>query len=302
MMTIQVPGKVMLSGEYAVLRGGAAVMMPVPRFLHACETELKTENLSPMVTAALNFPIPEISAFEKNLPLINMTIDDYGFFGCAPDGRRTKLGLGLSAAEAVAAIALRLERAGFGWKENQQMVFRYALQVHDKVQRGLGSGADVAACAYGCPLIFSRQRGEPKIEMIPAAKAARAIRMRLLWTGQAADTRRSLATFYAWLENADKNHLSLIDKLIDISHKLARLWLRAEASALFPLLDEFESVLQRIGQAAGLTLELPIHQYYARRAQDLGGRAKPTGAGGGDMILLLGDFPIDAPPEHLIEL
>jgi mevalonate kinase len=37
---------------------------------------------------------------------------------------------------------------------------------------------------------------------------------------------------------------------------------------------------------------LPVHARYEEWARRHGGRAKPTGAGGGDMILLVGELPL----------
>ena len=96
MKTIHIPGKVMLSGEYAVLYGGTAVLMPVPRYLKLSDSKASDQNdYSPMVRAALDYPILELKDYENKYGKPSVIIDSSEFFGADNEGRRIKLGLGL---------------------------------------------------------------------------------------------------------------------------------------------------------------------------------------------------------------
>ncbi|NIR65794.1 MAG: hypothetical protein GWN61_16235, partial [candidate division Zixibacteria bacterium] len=71
---------------------------------------------------------------------------------------------------------------------------------------------------------------------------------------------------------------------------------------LFEKIDEFDSRLRKISEAANLSLFLPIHDEFKAWARNNGGRSKPTGAGGGDMILMIGDLPTSHLKRTLIPL
>ena len=58
MTSVRIPGKVMLSGEYAVLYGGTAAMAPVPRFLQA-DAATNTNTLT--MSRAMASPIPGLT-------------------------------------------------------------------------------------------------------------------------------------------------------------------------------------------------------------------------------------------------
>ena len=51
--------------------------------------------------------------------------------------------------------------------------------------------------------------------------------------------------------------------------------------------------MQQIAEIAKMPYKLPIHHEVEEWARSNGGFAKPTGAGGGDMIMLVGDLPYD---------
>jgi mevalonate kinase len=60
MTNVNIPGKVMLSGEYAVLYGGTSVLVPVPRYMKFEESEFPPENpYTKVVQEALKISIDE---------------------------------------------------------------------------------------------------------------------------------------------------------------------------------------------------------------------------------------------------
>jgi phosphomevalonate kinase len=296
MKTIQIPGKVMLSGEYAVLYGGTAVMAPVPRYLNLTVSEDDNQGAcSPIIEEALKYPIPELADYESANGKPTVAIDSSEFFDADAEGKIIKLGLGLSSAEAVGMIALRFERAGFEWIKNRRLIWEYADNVHRHVQRGLGSGADVAACAFGEPIKFCRKGDKAHVEPITMDQKYHKIPLRLIWTGMAADTRHMITRFADWLGRGGMAAENLLEKLIKSSHKLADSWFAEPADILFENLDIYTSIMTEIAGQADIQYSLPIHNEIALWAKHHGGRAKPTGAGGGDMILLVGDLPDQMP-------
>lgn len=290
---VRIPGKVMLSGEYAVLLGGAAFMMPVTRYIEVDEIDIVPEKpYSPVVQKALKYPIPEVAKYENKHGRSHIKINPGGFLTTTADGYPVKLGLGLSAAEAVAIVALRFERAGKPWQQHRQRIFKYALEIHREVQKGLGSGADIAACAFGAPLIYQLKKNKPVVEIVDSARNDSCPPMALIWTGKPANTREMVEKFMSWAGENKPDTKRLLANLIKASDTLARSWLTAAPVNLYNAIDVFGLAMQDCANAAGINYRLKIHEEMESWARKNGGRAKPTGAGGGDMILLVGDLPL----------
>jgi mevalonate kinase len=246
---------------------------------------------SPVIRAALDFPLEETEQFEQEHCLPGVSIDHSEFFSKDADGNLVKLGLGSSAAEAVGIIALRLERAGLGWSENRETIATYADKVHRNVQRGIGSGADIAACAYREPVSFKRDQDSCTIR--PIQKPEHNIPLHLVWTGQPADTRRLVRNFDTWLSLGEPAATDLLSNLVESSHEIADVWFQSPIDVLFACLHQFCLALRECMDAANIPHRLPIHDKLESWAKKHGGRAKPTGAGGGDMVLLVGDLPVN---------
>ncbi|MCK4656823.1 MAG: hypothetical protein KAT85_07305, partial [candidate division Zixibacteria bacterium] len=223
MRTVRIPGKVMLSGEYAVLHGGTAVLVPVPRYLTITEAQsTDPDQQSPVIRAALDFPLKETEEFEREHCLPGVLINHSEFFSKDASGNLVKLGLGSSAAEAVGIIALRLERAGLGWSENRETIATYADKVHRRVQGGIGSGADIAVCAYREPVSFKRDLDTCTTTSIHKPKYN--IPLHLAWTGQPADTRRLVRDFDTWLSHVESGADDPLSNLVESSREIADVW------------------------------------------------------------------------------
>jgi mevalonate kinase len=299
-LTLKMSGQVMLSGEYAVLHGGTAIMMPVPRFLKISEIDMVPDKpYSPVIKLALRHFIPEIADYEKKYGRSHVVVDSSDFFTINSAGFPLKLGLGLSAAEAVGIIAFRFEKAGRPWQDNKKAVFKHALDIHQHAQQFLGTGAGVACCAYGRPLRYRLKKNKPLYKTIERENILYSIPLVLVWTGQQSNTRELIGQFSAWANQDDEKTRKLLTELIMASDKLAESWFVSPNVELFKIIDEYTSILDECTQKAKLSYRLPVHVEQENWARKCGGRAKPIGSGGGDMILLMGDLPIEQ-IEHLV--
>lgn len=292
--SVRIPGKVMLTGEYAVLLGGTAVLGPVPRYVEVIEIKVKPVVPNPpAVVAALSVSMREIMDFEEGYGLPHLMVDRTGMMHRDESGRPRKLGLGSSAAEAVGVIALRLERADMPWRDRREDVIRYALEAHRSVQGGLGSGADVVACAMERPVLVKRVEGKVHYERLTESTEEGRLPMALVWTGRTANTRDFIHRFNAWREKATEEDRKVLGELLVLSRQLGETWFRGLREEIFLLMDRYTFLMDRIADAADIPYRLPIHRKLERWARKYGGHSKPTGAGGGDMALLVGELPLE---------
>jgi len=152
------PGKLILTGEYAVLDGAPALVIAVDRRVTA-RREPGTVS-SPFLLAVARELAQRYGADSKGaLAALEIAVDSTAFY--AGSDCTQKLGLGSSAAVTVAAAALALTAHHGTLEGHRDEVLAIALAAHANAQgaKGVrGSGADVAAAVYGGAIAFTMPR------------------------------------------------------------------------------------------------------------------------------------------------
>jgi phosphomevalonate kinase len=277
-MKIRAPGKIVLSGAYAVLEGAPAIASAVDRFVVADGSKV-TPSPTPEVRAAFDgAPAPEVDAS--------------ALFGGASGDK--KLGLGASAAILVASLAAKvaLERGPLDDLELASALFPSALRAHAEAQGG-GSGVDVAASAFGGTIAFRRGAEHP--EALAVSLPAELV-VEVWWSGRPASTSELIGRVRALRERARARYVRLIDAQAAAALDAEVALGRADGAAFVRALDAQRQALDALGTAAGA----PIVDEAARALGDAaaalgGGAALPAGAGGGDVLVYAGFGP--SPPE-----
>jgi phosphomevalonate kinase len=287
------PGKIVVSGEYAVLVGAPALVAAIDR---RAICTIQDTNSAGWAFATHGFAPDTIIGRDALLqgPLLPRTdpahlcqhalrqIDSVGVVvGSLPqnlrididsrsgfDGAR-KLGIGTSAAVCAALCGALLARGG-----STLATFPVALAAHRSAQGGSGSGIDVAASCTG---------GLVRYEMDAAPRLARAafpagIAYAVIWTGDSADTREHLNRFDVWRNGAIPLELAA---LIDASRRIAgAVW---DASEFMRQLRAYSAALRALDDAARLGIYSTAHRRLSDLGNDTGVVYKPCGAGGGDL-------------------
>jgi phosphomevalonate kinase len=145
------PGKLILTGAYAVLEGAPAIVVAVNRY----------------AIADTNAPDKvDVSALQ--------------------DEKGTKLGLGSSSASVVASLAARALQFGDDPRDDnaRARLFRAAREVHARSQSG-GSGADVAAAVHGGALRYALG---PQGASVRGVDLPTGLVWRAFWSGTSART------------------------------------------------------------------------------------------------------------------
>jgi phosphomevalonate kinase len=269
---VAAPGKVLLTGAYAVLEGAPALVVAVDR--HAIADTSREERASMEVREALG---------RDYGPSVDVSkLHDGG----------SKLGLGSSAAALVATLgAIRVERGDdLSSASVRDELFVEARAAHERAQRG-GSGVDVAASVYGGVLRYVRG-GSPHGVSLPPG-----IVWSVFWSGVSARTSDLRARVDALRVRDERSWRARLDSLSAASHAAARACDDASADAFLSAARAFSEALAALGGAADAPIVPPSFATLGALADAEGATFFPSGAGGGDVGVFLGRHP---PSERFI--
>jgi len=292
------PGKLFVLGEYAVLDGCPAVVAAIDRHVEVavqrgpCGTRVR---VSAPVCATADFPTSHPPAIEGPLRFVIAAFaaalshcPEIGQHGWslkiastinAPDG--TKIGLGSSAAVTTATVAALLAAAR---KEvGRDDVFAVAVGAHQVAQKGVGSGADVAASVYGGLVLF-QPRGRSLPAVTPLALPSHT-KLLVAWSGESAPT-PDLVKHYLAARNgtAAARAAFLYASRTYVDSFVTAL---AQGRLSHAAIDGNGVALARLGERLRLPVVTPRLARLVAIARSHGAAAKTSGAGSGDCGIAL---------------
>ncbi len=269
-MIARAPGKLMLSGAYAVLQGAPTLVSAVDRYAHAN-------------AATRGAPLSaEARAFygRESAPLVDV--------GEMYTGGQ-KLGLGSSAAALVASLAA--DRAVRGEDVESRAVrdelFADARRAHHTAQSG-GSGADVAASVNGGTVRYRIDPDEAgkTVELAPVSMPA-ALTIVPFWTGSSARTSDLVGRVMALVTSDRGAHRDLMVPLSEVAEEAARTFSAGDARGFVLASRAAHRGLVALGTAADTPIVPGSVDELARLAERDGAAFVVSGAGGGDIALHL---------------
>ena len=273
-MTASAPGKLIVTGEYAVLDGAPALVVAVDRRVTARFQPAIAKGSSPFLLAVAREIETRFGA-DAAARALSIVVDSSSFY----DGDH-KLGLGSSAAVTVAAAALALGAVTGAATRSEVMSIAYA--AHAAAQAQVGSGADIASAVHGGTIVFSRspdvsvtKRTWPhSVRIIPFFTGASASTTALVGRVSAARTANPVAVNAALAAIADASRAAC--KAIAAPADLAQ-------TALIAAVSLAGAAIDRLALATGVDLVPPCVSAARAQMVRFGGAAKTTGAGGGDI-------------------
>jgi phosphomevalonate kinase len=201
----------------------------------------------------------------------------------------SKLGLGSSSATTVARLAL--EVAGRGqdisdWQVRER-IFRHARESHAAEQSG-GSGVDIAACTFGGALKYTMAGGSTAVKLPPA------IVLKAFWSGTSARTSDLRANVSALRARDATRYAAIMGALAAAARSGATAVEASDPAALVAAANATMEGLTALGSAAGAPI---VPESFARvgdHAREERAAFLPSGAGGGDIGLFVGERPPSA--------
>jgi phosphomevalonate kinase len=296
--TASAPGKVILSGEYAVLAGAPAVCMAIDRRAHvtiaASDSEhhvvsrVGTNNKScrfrssdgviEWIDDGGDFALLE-SAWEtlgfEPTSNVSLRLDTCEFSDIATGN---KTGIGSSAALTVALTAALGELSSGEQNSNAPEPAIAAFDAHQKFQGGRGSGVDIATSVAGGLIEYVMNGRETRQLTWPEDLACA-----LIWTGAPASTMQKLDRL------ARSNPRPSRAALVYSARRLGKAWRKGRADNILNEYHDYINVLREFSVDHDIGIFDAGHAELVLAARAAGLVYKPCGAGGGDVGIVLAD-------------
>ncbi len=321
-MTIRVPGKLMIAGEFAVLEAYQKLAVTaVNRFVYATIERSERNSLTlhdfNLEKLKWEYEAGEIKIHSNDervqfvcdaMTVVYTYLEENEIhpdsFQLAirselDDRSGIKYGLGSSAAVVTSVIAAVLNKF-LGEKPAPELVFKLAAISHVKTQ-GNGSGADVAASSYGGLLQYASFQAEwlldaymnrnsitDLVERNWTYYGAKSIQMPkniyfcVGWTGKPASTSKLVDRIL----QLKSDQPEAFERFLAASKLAVDHFLQGMEEANVELLlkgvKQNREALANVGRDADTLIETPLLGTLCDLAESLGGAGKPSGAGGGD--------------------
>ncbi len=296
------PGKMMWLGEYAVLDGAPAVVAAVDRGARATFAADRGDGLwlDPLGAApvmrlhdgagvALPDGVPpggELAAAVVNA-LVDAGVPLPGAVGTLRVDTSelradAKLGLGSSAAACVALVRALAPGA------RDEVVAGAAHAAHHAFQGKVGSGADVIAAVFGGVSIV-RDGVRERAVLVPRSLSWAAIAC-----DEAADTRAMVRALGSWRERDGDRAGLLLGALAHAAARGADALAEGNVRGWLSSVEHFGMAERRITEASGVPIVSPSVARAMDAAHAAGWVAKPSGAGGGDVVIAFAERGDDA--------
>ena len=293
-MKLSAPGKLFLTGEYAVLWGAPATLAAVEPRLNATLDARADDQIELRIPGGTSRGVKSKSGIDWSGPVepsrfarraVELAKPERGFTlhisagESGPKGQ--KLGLGTSASATAIAVAAALGDA------SPERVFPLAAQAHWEVQGKRGSNGDVAAACFGGLIRYERwpveqpERPKPMVTSLDASGFVLA----LVFSGRSAKTPSMVAAVEAALKPDER--IVLAKQSADITATFVGSLGQNPARAI-EALNAAGDWLGELGKRAGVGVVTPTLAAIQKIGRAHGLAAKVSGAGGGDGALLAG--------------
>lgn len=236
-----------------------------------------------------------------------------------PNGQKTKVGFGSSAAicTAICAAILKFNGLDLGTKENKDLVYKLSATAHYLAQGKVGSAFDIAAATYGGAIIYKRfdpnwliaemNSGKGIAEIMDAEwpefyaeklHLPKAFIMSVGFVGYSASTKELILKLNSFKTGQKEHYWEIVNSIKGITSNLIEAIKNRDEGKILELIKENRRQLKELSDGSQNNLETRELCLLADIADKNGGAGKFSGAGGGDCGIAIS---FDADIAHKIE-
>lgn len=322
LITEKAPGKLYIAGEYAVVENGyPAILVALDQFV-TCSIEESAAEVGKIISrqyhnnalqwhrlgeqmvvdnrdnpfsyilSAIKVTEEYARSFARELRIFDLHIDSQ-----LDSDSGKKYGLGSSAAVTVATVKALCRF--YNLPVTKDEIFKLAAIAHFEVQ-GNGSLGDVAASVYGGWIAYhsfdrqwlAQQRKYLDLKTlvdlpwpdlkIESLKAPSNLQLLIGWTGKPASTSQLVDKISLFKARQQKEYRQFLE---DSKHCIQRMvdgFHNADLESIKNEIRYNRELLKQLGTNSGVHIETPVLNKLCEIAEDFGGAAKTSGAGGGD--------------------
>jgi mevalonate kinase len=305
-----------LIGEYSVLEGGTSIVMAINRYCRITFKPSKNRDFilnSPILNISdLRFRIKKNKTIEfkielsenlkeklifftrtfelfltevntvNRLPEFEITIDTGQFF---VNKAKSKLGLGSSAALSTGLVhgLLFVVKSLYKTAVPPAELFNLAQKIHYLSQDKKGSGIDIAASCYGGVISFQKQNSTT----IKKLTLPEELIILPVWSGVSESTRDLVDKVTKFKMKRHDEYETIMVNLKRFSAEADNLLEKKDVPGFLTSCGKFFENLKKLGIESETNIVSSLHQEIANIAHAEGAVYKPSGAGGGDIGLIM---------------
>ena len=307
---VSIPGKIVISGEYAVLDGALAILATLNQRANI-KIQKSDKNHNIYSTSALEGVFPFATdddanvlwleadpgeygsllqyAFKVLKPMLkeklSIIVDSSEFFQTTKDGTAIKLGIGSSA-----AVSVGITQALFQYQEIESSpgnLLTQANSIHQILQGKQGSGIDVTCC-FADQGVIECTKDSVKNHTWSILNWPNGLHLKVLTTGQGASTKK-LVTNYKRASNLyPKEFKNALEQFMDITQNLSNAWRSEDIDQIIDLLTAYDVQIKNLDKIGDIGIYTQVHTEVQNIASRYNVFYKPSGAGGGDIGLAFG--------------
>ncbi|MBQ9817453.1 MAG: hypothetical protein IJM59_08335 [Proteobacteria bacterium] len=266
--------KALIFGEYAVMHGAPGMAMALSPKLFLKLSHIRSLNAQPLISDDF---CGRLKLLFRNEFLcdadIEINADDF------LDDRNQKYGIGSSAAAIVALLDAYSQI-----KPSKQIDLHKAIELHRKLQNGMGSGIDIIASLFGGIQLAEHCPESPQITSIPEQNLPQ---IAILATHRQAPTEQFLRSAQNVSHSAA--YIKCIDAISEACQNMAQFAIKGKKRSFLEQMEHMPALLRQLERVMGTMILPPEFDNLFSIAQDCHVTLKTSGAGGGDIFLAMSE-------------
>ncbi len=304
---VSIPGKIVISGEYAVLDGAPAIVSTLKQKVNIT-IQKSDKNHNIYTTSVLEGVFPFTMDDDANVlwleadpgvfglllqyafkilkpklkEKLRIAVDSSEFFRTTNDGVAIKLGIGSSAAVSVGITQALSQYQDI--RSSPENLLTQANSIHQGLQGIQGSGIDVTCC-FADQGVIECTKDSVKNHTWSILNWPNGLHLKALTTSQYGSTNRLVANYQRASNLYPKEFRSALDQFLDITQSLSNAWKSEDVDLIIDLLRAYDVHIKKLDKIGGIGIYTQVHADIQNIASTHNVFYKPSGAGGGDIGL-----------------